>query len=375
MTIHIRRAKIDDKPAIFTFLDKAYGENARYKYPERWEWQFVNNPYKPSSDLPVWIAVTEEGKIVGQSCAMYEPINVRDKTLLIAWALDAIVLPEFRGLNLGFETLRTNCVSNELWAGLSMAESSRHILTKLGCLPIDKVSVFKRRLRVDKASLNQALRHRLSKNMLGQRLIRCLEGINFSRSVAVCGNLFIKLRDKFQAKSLDDGIRIIAINHFENSMDSWWNSIKADYPIIVQRDSKFLNWKYVDQPFMDYQRFLATKDGQTCGYVILRCAIPPESNKGVIADLLVQRQDKSTLDSLVAFSIDYFKQHNMPSIEVASSIDEYSKTFKRFGFRKFKNMIPLARISNDLPLSDKMFAAGSWFLGRSDHDWDQFPLG
>src|SRR5690606_8863036 len=111
-----------------------------------------------------------------------------------------------------------------------------------------------------------------------------------------------------------------------------------DYPIIIQRDSKFLNWKFVDQPFMNYQRFLAVKDGQICGYVILRCATPPESNRGIIADILIQRQDKSALESLVAFSVDFFKHKNLDLIEVASTIDEYMNIFKRFGFKKFKEM-------------------------------------
>ena len=375
MSITVRQATIDDKLEIFSFLDLAYGENARYKYPERWEWQFVHNPFKPLTELPVWIAITEEGKIVGQSCAMYEPIKVEDKTLTIAWALDAIVLPDFRGLNLGFETLRTNCDTNGLWAGLSMAESSRHILTKLGCLPIDRVAVFERRLRVDSESVSHSIGHRLNKNIFGQKLFICLERIKLAKGVAACGNLLIKIRDKFMAKPNDNGIQIIQIDHFENSLDTWWDSIKADYPIIIQRDSKFLNWKFVDQPFMNYQRFLAVKDGQICGYVILRCATPPESNRGIIADILIQRQDKSALESLVAFSVDFFKHKNLDLIEVASTIDEYMNIFKRFGFKKFKEMRPLVQTKVSLPVAEMIFAPDNWFLGRSDHDWDQFPLG
>ena len=42
--IHVRRATILDKPAIFEFLKLAYGEAGLCKFPERWEWQFENNP-------------------------------------------------------------------------------------------------------------------------------------------------------------------------------------------------------------------------------------------------------------------------------------------------------------------------------------------
>lgn len=375
MSITIRRAKVEDKQAIFAFLDKAYGENARYKYPERWEWQFVRNPYKPSTELPVWIAITEEGKVVGQSCAMYEQIKVGESTDILAWALDAYVLKDYRGLNLGFETLRANAESNKLWAGLSMAESSRHILTKLGCFPIDKVSVHRKRLRIDGESLRNSITRRLKKNAIGQKLSSWFASVKLFEALACCVNVVYKIRDYIQKKPSEDSIKIIEVTTFEKTIDLWWNLVKKDYPVIVQRDSEFLNWKYCQQPFINYQKFLATKNSQICGYLILRCATPPESNIGIIADLLVRRNDEATLSSILAFSDEYLKQHNINMVEVASSVDDYKKIFKQFGFRKFKEMRPLVRTSKELINADSIFAPGSWFLGRSDHDWDQFPLG
>lgn len=375
MTITIRRAKLEDKQAIFAFLDKAYGENARYKYPERWEWQFVLNPFKPTAELPIWIAITEEGNVVGQSCAMYERVKVGETTDTLAWALDAYVLEEFRGMNLGFETLKANAESNKLWAGLSMAESSRHILTKLGCLPIDKVSVYTRRLRSDANSLQRSISRRLKKNTIGQKLLSWLVVVKLIEVIACCVNAILKIRDLIQKRPVDDGIKIIEVTNFEDSIDLWWDLVKKDYPVIVQRNSEFLNWKYCQQPFENNHKFLATKNNQICGYLILRCAMPPESNTGVITDLLVHRKDNATLSSLLAFSIEYFKQQNMTKIEVASSVDEYKRTFKRFGFRKFKDMRPLVCISDEFITANSIFAPGSWFLGRSDHDWDQYPYG
>lgn len=375
MSITIRRAKVEDKQAIFAFLDKAYGENARYKYPERWEWQFVRNPYKPSTELPVWIAITEEGKVVGQSCAMYEQIKVGESTDILAWALDAYVLKDYRGLNLGFETLRANAESNKLWAGLSMAESSRHILTKLGCFPIDKVSVYRKRIRIDAESLQNSISLRLKKNTIGQKLLGWFGSAKFFEVIAGCVNAFYKSKSLLQKKHIDDSIKLTEVINFDKSIDLWWDLVKKDYPVIVQRESMFLNWKYCQQPFMNYQKFLATKNDQICGYIILRCARPPESNVGVIADVLVRRKDEATLRSLLAFSNEYFKLHKMNLIEVASSVDDYKKIFKQFGFRKFKEMRPLVRTSKELINADSIFAPGLWFLGRSDHDWDQFPLG
>ena len=155
--IEVRQAKLTDKSAIYKFLRRAYKENSRFKFPERWEWQFVNNPFKPNDKLPVWIAIDKDGNIAGQSCAMYEPIKIGNETHLLAWALDAYVLSEYWGQNLGYRVLEANCKSNELWMGLVMADSSRHILTKLGCRPINKVVVYKRLVKMDSESILTAI--------------------------------------------------------------------------------------------------------------------------------------------------------------------------------------------------------------------------
>ena len=373
--INVRQAKLEDKAEIFKFLDKAYQENSRFKYPQRWTWQFINNPYKKDQGLPVWIAVKEDGTVVGQSCAMYEPLKIGADVHRLAWALDAYILPEYRGLNLGFETLRANQEDNDLWMGLIMAESSRHILTKLGCQPIDNVTVFKRISRFDAESPYEALRIRLSAKWGGKSLLWLLHTFHLDWLAAKFINLGVWIQDLRLPRYVDSSLEITQVDEFDQRINEFCERVSTQFKVIVQRDCKFLNWKYVEQPFMDYEKFIAFRNGIICGYIILRHAKPPESNSGIIADLFVSPDDKVTINSLLVFALMHFKQQKVKYIFAASSINAFKTALKSLRFNKQKDVVPLLYCNSSLPIANEVFGPGSWFLGRSDHDWDQYPYG
>ena len=46
MSLLIKQADKGDKNKIFQFISVAYPELVKYKIPERWEWEFENNPFR-----------------------------------------------------------------------------------------------------------------------------------------------------------------------------------------------------------------------------------------------------------------------------------------------------------------------------------------
>ena len=124
---------------------------------------------------------------------------------------------------------------------------------------------------------------------------------------------------------------------------------------------------------MDYQLFTASRCGEMCGYVILRKTRPPESNSGIIADLFVPFEDTATIYSLLAFAVRYFKNKKVKYIQAASSSDGYKNAFLAIGFKKQKDWTPILSSKIKTPAIESSLTSGSWFLGRSDSDSDQFP--
>ncbi len=126
---------------------------------------------------------------------------------------------------------------------------------------------------------------------------------------------------------------------------------------------------------MSYQKFIALRDGKPIGYIVLRIAAPPESNSGIIADLFILPEDDIGIRSMLAFAVQYFKQHQVRYIQGASSVDVYQKGFTALGFKKVKALVPLFHDGKNLVSEDLPEMKTGWFLGRSDHDWDQYPYG
>lgn len=373
--IQIRQATLADKPAIFDFLSIAYAEKAQYKFPERWEWQFEHNPFNNGDELPVWIAVDEiNNKVIGQICTMNEPFMLGiDKNIILYWAVDLFVLPEYREHKIGFKLSCALFEDNHNTMALPMSGAFRHYLTKMGSHTVNPVSTWRRIAHMDQQHLNLILTSRLGGHGFGKALRTMTGFFRVDRMVAGLINLAVRLRDQKYLSDKKNGITIDKVIRFDQSFDRLWEQVATHIRAGVQRTSQFLTWKYHQQPHMNYQVFGAYKENELCGYIILRCSRPPESNMGIIADLLAPPDDDSVLCALIAHAVKVFKTEKVTYIHAASSIPAYQAAFEALGFKKEKEMLPLFLSKQDLASIRQALEPGSWFLGRSDHDWDQFP--
>ena len=371
--IKIRKATLADKQKIFEFLSKAYEEKAQYKYPERWEWQFEHNPFRHGDELPIWLAVDEDDTIVGQTCAMFEPLKIGATIYHVSWAVDTVLLPNFRGQKLGFKLQKTRFDDSEIFLSLSMGKASRHINLKVGCFPLDTVSVFVRMAHFDARSIFAALQERLLNNWAGNLLLTAIHFFRLDQLAAVFINKWIEIFDSKLSRYIDPDIDIRQIEQFDESVDDFWDTVSTHFLAIVQRKSNYLNWKYVQQPHMDYQLFTGTRDGKMCGYVILRKTRHPESNLGIIADLFVPIEDKKAIDTLLTYAVQQLKRQKVKYIMAASSVRVYKNTLQALGFKNMKEIIPMFHSQIETPDIKTALTSGTWFFGRSDHDWDQYP--
>jgi len=369
----VRRATLADKQAIFNFLAKAYGDKARYKFPERWEWQFENNPFRNSDELPVWVAVDEEGSVVGQICAMIEPLLLGDEIHRLSWAVDLVVLPEHRRRGIGFELCDALHRDNDFVMALPMSQAFRRFTTKRGSEAVDPVVALRRVARLNAPYVLAALRSRLEYRRSGKTLLWVLRHLRLHLLVAVMVNAGVRMRDRRLTSQGETDVVIRQVARFDHAVDELWSALSSRFRAAVQRTSDYLNWKYVLQPYMDYELFTAARAGRVCGYVILRRARPPESDSGVIADLLAPPEDTVVIRSLLAFAVEHFKQLNATFVVAATSVREYEDVMSALGFRPTGILTPLLFGGGDTSVGTTGRVSGGWLLGRGDHDWDQYP--
>tara|TARA_B100000029_G_scaffold402846_1_gene402459 strand:- start:1321 stop:2295 length:975 start_codon:yes stop_codon:yes gene_type:complete len=63
---------------------------------------------------------------------------------------------------------------------------------------------------------------------------------------------------------------VIKIKKFNKSFDLFWKKNKKDYKNILNRTSKFLNWRYLKRPDKKYYPFLVYDGKELLGYFILK---------------------------------------------------------------------------------------------------------
>jgi GNAT superfamily N-acetyltransferase len=288
--VTVRQASYADKPAIFEFLEKAYPGRSQFKFPERWEWAFQDNPYLAGDVPPVWIAVTQDGQVVGQSAALVEPLVVSGVEHRIGWGVDFFVLPAFRGQGLGTQLQSANNRGNPVFMSLSMAGGAAKIKASLGLQPLPPVPMYTRILHHDPASVRQTLHTRLPFRLgaLAGRL-----GLHHPAAA-----LLTRLGRPAGGEQTSPGEIVISAElGFGPAFDQLWERLAPRFQALVRRDAAYLDWKFTQQPHTTHDIFLARRAGEPCGGLILRQARHPERNAGVLVDLFTDPEDTPAIQA------------------------------------------------------------------------------
>lgn len=372
--VEVRRATLADKEALFAFIRQAYEGRWQYKIPARWEWLYVDNPYLAGPELPIWVAITETGEVVGQTCAMIEPLKIGTQQTLVGWSVDTFVLPTFRGKGLGYRLQEANDIANPLFMSMFMSAANRRIKEALGSISLDPVAAFDRPMRYTPEHVLAAIGDRLPMRSASEGpLLGIIRRLGLDRALGRALTMRSERIDRALASQIPGDLEFQAIARFGEEADILWERLKPEFKALIIRDQKYLNWKYVAQPHVEYDRFVAYKGGEPCGYVITRNGKPPEPSVGVLADLLASPQDTQILRALVTFAIMQFRRAGVRYLITGTSVKAYQGVLVELGFRKRHELVPMAHCRLAPPLCQAIGQSGAWFLGRGDHDWDQYP--
>jgi len=374
--VNVRRACKQDEEAIFRFIKQAYKGRWQYKIPYRWQWEFVENPFLDDEELPIFIAIDDDGQVVGQVCTMVERIKIGESVNRIGWSVDNYVLPHYRKQGIASALQKANYEDNEIFLSLSMADIVRKIKTSMGMVPLPPVGVYRRYHKLDKDIVRHAILA-IFTPVPGLRRKMLSGGMRFlliDRILALLRGALLQWEDRCLRRMIEPGLNISACEKFPDGVNRLLEDLSRKFDAIIQRDCLYLNWKFVEQPHMNYQRFLARRDGEMSGYLIVRVGRPPEPRIGILADIFVDPLDDATLFSLLAYAISYFREEKVSEIHVASSVTEYQKKLEDLGFIKEREEIPMINMKSVPPLLKPLIDSGTWFFGTSDHDFDQYPL-
>jgi len=368
----IRQACIDDKSAIWDFLKKAYGDASSLKIPDRWNWEYLENPYvdEGGKELAIFIAINN-GEIVGQMCATPCQIKIGDEIHQIAPAADLIVLPHCRGKGIAEKLVKAIAEHYKLYMSISCAPTSRRIFDRLGCNTIESIPCYKRLVKVNPEIVFRFLMRKTKNHLYLRRLANIGCSVWMDKIISFILNIAIGIR-YFRERRAKEECRtsIRKVDRFGDEIDQLWNATNHKFDIIVKRDQKYLNWRFTNNTQLRYSSFVSTRDGVPNGYIVLREPDPIELDIGIIVDLFVAPDDNKTVEYLIKHAINFFDK-SVTVIECHTSQREFQRALSKLGFFKIKKTEPIF-LCTEPELINKIFKSkNNWFLSKADHDWDQ----
>lgn len=378
MKVEVRQAELIDRPAIAEFITEAYEEVAPYKGADRWEWQFVQNPYcapyVSEGKVPVWIAL-ENGKVVGQIAVQKAQIWLKGDVLDAGWIVDVMILPSHRGLKLGHRMHDCCAATEKILVTLTMAPATRRIAERAGCITYGPVMQFSRWQHLDSRLVHHYLLHRTITYPRIRRIAQLACGVfQFHHFFALIINPLLRMRDILASNERSaQGVKIEEVDDFGDEFDDLWSRLRSDYDGVFLRDSRFLKWRFMHCPQLVYRKFLARRDGKATGYVILREAERYELPLGIIVDLFASRSDEETIEQLIRFSIDFFGRR-VAALDCAASILEMKATLRKHGFFVSRTMRPTCVCTDESKKATLNEVRNDFHFSKGDHDWDQIHL-
>ncbi|HLU25600.1 MAG TPA: GNAT family N-acetyltransferase [Longimicrobiales bacterium] len=370
MAITVRRAGPADRDALWRFDRQAFPELTEHRGPERWRWQYERNPALGEDAPPVWVA-EDEGRIVGQICAIPVILQLGGEALPAAWGADFIVLPG-ADPRAAYRLMRAVAGHYGVFLALAMADTTRRILMAMGAreLPAVPTLIKPVRLRPDGAR-RILIRLTRGRPRLARLARFACDTLHAHHTACTAVNIALTARDRLTARGADTaGIRIEAVERFEDDVASAiFDARDRPFSVAVRRDAAYLNWRFADGGGLGYRIFVAYRDGEPDGYLVLRRTLPCEMSLGVIAELYARGGRDATHAALIRHAERHFGT-DVAALVCATSLPEQQAAFRRAGFIPAHEARPMCW-SADPGVAARLAAPGTrWFLTRGDHDWD-----
>lgn len=381
--IKTRRAKEIDIPLILEGWRVAYPETFKYKYPLRWNWMFKMNPYISDNKdfLPLWISI-HRGKIIGWSGSMITEIEINQKIFLSDLGVDTYIFKEYRKKGLSYKqhsyvlNLEAQPAYFAIQSWAPMIKVNCSLGAKLG-QPFDVY--YKLIADLDPKILYDSFLVFVNKwiKQRGVALFNFFKLVGVHIILSKILSILLKARQislKTTNKKCKSDLSFKEVKYFGKEADELWERCRTRFTLSIRRDKKYLNWKFVEQPHLNYQKYLIYKKDRLYGVLIFRIGEKPEIPVGVIAELYTEQNDLKDTSEIINFAENKLRKQGATMIRCGACDPDLRQCLERNSFQKIVVENPVVRMPAEVDdgTLENVFS-GPWLMSMGDHDID-IPL-
>lgn len=299
-----------------------------------WRWKYLDNPI----GLKAVVVALDGDRIIGCGHRSYFRVKIGDDVVLCGQGMDVVTHPDYRGRGVfsKLEVLKDNAPANN--------ERLLNYAVHVNPILIEKI-----KRRDDRVFFPHEILDLVRINDINLHLSQA-SGFNLQKKMGfyvLSG--FEKFKQTiFRSQGLLDSDFIVEdISFFEESVNDFWDEVKAHYNFILERKQDYLNWRYCDRRAGGYVVKIARKDDQLLGYVVLKINRFKAYHTGHIIDLLTLPDRDEVLESLLRESVKFFDENDINAVRHWVTIDHpLEKAMRRHGFINSRSGTPLIVFSH-----------------------------
>ena len=266
---YAREATIEDAPAIMRVLEAAFPDWPPYRIDvpalEHLRWKMETADGQPVSPHDV---VIEDGQVVASMLAWVGYGKIGDATFVTDRAVDLAVHPDHQGKRFARLIVEPSDARNEDREDYFGFDTRSHAEPVIHMYDTDEGKVVRGisnwRLDFGRARRASALRHSPARQALVRRVL--------DRRHRALG-------------AAADRVAVEAVSSLDERADRLWDRAHGQFEVVRRRDTRTLNWRYLDPRSGPHVVLAATESDRLLAYLAYR---QPADGKALLLDVLAE---------------------------------------------------------------------------------------
>jgi hypothetical protein len=294
----------EEKKASLDLVRESYGEHVDIAYEKYYDWQYLENPFGKGNIILAY----EGGQAIAQLASVPCMYKIQSSSVPVSLIMNLCVSPRYQQKGMSVQLMsglinRIQRINEPSILAVVMPNNTAikvFVRHKFYSMPMKLL------IRPTKLS-------KLFHNPAPRMLLRPFDYI-WKKGKSTCVQEYPTI--------------------FDTRFDDFDIEIGLENDIRHVRDSKFLNWRYKNNPRRKYKVFTQMgKDGKLNGYIVVRITEALRTCTGFIMDFVVRRGNIDCGRDLVQCALEYFWSNDTTLAVVAciSKSVEYS-LLKKAGF-------------------------------------------
>jgi GNAT superfamily N-acetyltransferase len=308
------RYRRTDRDRVFAFLRAALAAADSARLIRQWDWKYDANPFNRDSG-PCIMLLQERGELVAMYGRLFFPVVIDGSEHLAHHGCDLLVHPAYRGRRLSARLRDRELIESAIhfsWQN----EASYGVTSRDGTAGVPFVSLIR--------PLDAA---RVVRRIVGEHWV--------GRAAGAVVSIALRHVPPFRRHPVVmPDVVVTRLWSFDERFDRLWQQARRDYPVMIVRDRRYLEWRFAQRPDAHYNILTATRESDVLGYMVTRCTDTAGERWGYLVDFLVQDRSPALFALLVQRALDDLRQEGAAGVSCRVAVPPYRRMLYRHGFMR-----------------------------------------